>query len=151
MLGAPILALIRSPTPARSPDRCRLCSPAALGAVLVLGAVPLFLVPTPGILVVALVFAGLALGSDQRDTLLASRVAAPEGTETESTAWVVTAFAAGAATGAAVAGVMIEEQGIRWHSASRSSQRSFIADLAYPENASGRLEGRPLAMPTAAG
>jgi len=78
-----------------------------------LGLLPLLIADSVGSMVVLMAIAGLALAPSAAAGYLVVDHIAPPGTVTEATTWVMTANVAGAALGAALGGVVVQEISVR--------------------------------------
>jgi len=85
-----------------------------LHVVLAVGTLPLLLADSIPMMAVMIAIAGLALAPSAAAGYLLIDHVAPPGTATEATTWMMTANVAGAAAGAALAGVIVEAADVRW-------------------------------------
>ncbi len=85
-----------------------------LHVVLALGTLPLLLATSIPVMAVMAAIAGLALAPSAAAAYLLIDHVAPPGTTTEATTWMMTSNVAGAAAGAALAGVIVEASNARW-------------------------------------
>lgn len=85
-----------------------------LHVVLALGTLPLLLANSIVLMGLMAAVAGLALAPSAAAAYLLIDHVAPPGTTTEATTWMMTANVAGAAGGAALAGVIVEASNARW-------------------------------------
>lgn len=85
-----------------------------LHVVLAVGTLPLLVATSIPVMAVMAAIAGLALAPSAAAAYLLIDHVAPPGTTTEATTWMMTANVAGAAAGAALAGVVVEASNARW-------------------------------------
>lgn len=85
-----------------------------LHVVLALGTLPLLIADSIPLMAAMAVIAGLALAPSAAAAYLLIDYVAPPGTTTEATTWMMTANVAGAAGGAALAGLIVEASNARW-------------------------------------
>ncbi|MDO8210406.1 MFS transporter [Conexibacter sp. CPCC 206217] len=85
-----------------------------LHVVLALTTLPLLIANSIPLMGVMAVIAGLALAPSAAAAYLLIDHVAPPGTTTEATTWMMTANVAGAAAGAALAGIIVEATNARW-------------------------------------
>ncbi|MDO8189221.1 MFS transporter [Conexibacter sp. JD483] len=85
-----------------------------LHVLLAVGTLPLLLATSIPVMAVMAAIAGLALAPSAAAGYLLIDHVAPPGTTTEATTWMMTSNVAGAAAGAALAGVIVEASSARW-------------------------------------
>lgn len=85
-----------------------------LHVVLALGTLPLLIADSIPLMAAMAAIAGLALAPSAAAAYLLIDHVAPPGTTTEATTWMMTANIAGAAAGAALAGLIVEASNARW-------------------------------------
>lgn len=85
-----------------------------LHVLLAVGTLPLLLATSIPMMAVMAAIAGLTLAPSAAAGYLLIDHVAPPGTATEATTWMMTANVAGAAAGAALAGVIVEASSARW-------------------------------------
>ncbi len=85
-----------------------------LQTALAAGMLPLLLADSIVAMTLAMLVAGLALAPSAAAGYLLIDHAAPRGTATEAYTWAVTANVTGAAFGAALAGIIVQQSGVRW-------------------------------------
>ena len=85
-----------------------------LHVVLAVGTLPLLIADSIPVMAAMAAIAGLALAPSAAAAYLLIDHVAPPGTTTEATTWMMTANVAGAAAGAALAGVIVEAANVRW-------------------------------------
>jgi hypothetical protein len=84
-----------------------------LEVLFTVGLLPLLVADSIGSMVALMALAGLALAPSAAAGYLVVDHIAPPGTVTEATTWVMTANVAGAALGAALGGVLVQEMSVR--------------------------------------